>query len=100
MAVGDSPDGLRCPRKLAAAAGIPLSGTQSGCYPGFMLAPRRDHLVRAIVHGPDVRVVTAFTTATARLAEVSHECAPTSAALLAQGLTAGVLLASVLEKER
>jgi molecular chaperone Hsp33 len=62
--------------------------------------PRRDHLVRSIVHGPDVRVLTAFTTASAQAASESHQCAPTSAALLAQGLTAGLLLASALEKER
>lgn len=45
-------------------------------------------------------MLTAFSTESARAAALSHECAPTSAALLAQGLTAGALLASALEKER
>jgi molecular chaperone Hsp33 len=64
------------------------------------MASRRDHLVRSIVHGPDLRVLTAFTTTSARAAGDSHQCAPTSAALLAQGLTAGLLLAASLEKEK
>ena len=64
------------------------------------MASRRDHLVRSIVHGPELRVLTAFTTTTAQAAGSSHECAPTSAALLAQGLTAGLLLAASLEKEK
>ena len=64
------------------------------------MTARRDHLVRSIVHGSGVRVLTAFTTETARAAADSHGCAPTSAALLAQGLTAGLLLASALEKEK
>src|SRR5580693_1424412 len=59
---------------------------------------RRDHLVRSIVHGPELRVLTAFTTNSAQAARESHQCAPTSAALLAQGLTAGLLLAASLEK--
>ena len=64
------------------------------------MASRRDHLVRSIIHGPDLRVLTAFTTDSTRAAGDSHQCAPTSAALLAQGLTAGLLLAASLEKEK
>ncbi len=64
------------------------------------MAPRRDHLVRSIVHGPELRILTAFTTQSAQAAGESHQCAPTSAALLAQGLTAGLLLAASLEKEK
>jgi molecular chaperone Hsp33 len=60
----------------------------------------RDHLIRAIRREPGIRVIVAFATQAARAARDSHRCAPTSAALLAQGLTAGALLASVLEKER
>jgi molecular chaperone Hsp33 len=64
------------------------------------MSARRDHLVRSIVQDTGVRILTAFTTESARAAAVSHGCAPTSAALLAQGLTAGLLLASALEKEK
>ena len=41
----------------------------------------------------------AFTTLGSRQARTAHGCAPTSAALLAQGLTAGALLAASLEKQ-
>ncbi len=44
-------------------------------------------------------MLAAFATAASRKARDSHGCAPTSAALLAQGLSAGALLASALEKE-
>jgi len=64
------------------------------------MSSRRDHLVRSIFHGPELRVLTAFTTNSAQAAGDSHQCAPTSAALLAQGLTAGLLLAASLEKEK
>jgi molecular chaperone Hsp33 len=60
----------------------------------------RDHLVRAIWREPGIRFVAAFATQAARAARDAHRCAPTSAALLGQGLTAGALLASVLGKER
>ncbi len=43
--------------------------------------------------------MAAFTTLGSRKARDSHGCAPTSAALLAQGLTAGALLAASLEKQ-
>ncbi|HUB06593.1 MAG TPA: Hsp33 family molecular chaperone HslO [Myxococcales bacterium] len=59
----------------------------------------RDHLLRGLLRGPGVRVLAAFSTAASRKARDSHGCAPTSAALLAQGLTAGALLAAALEKE-
>ncbi|MHB8416998.1 MAG: Hsp33 family molecular chaperone HslO [Myxococcales bacterium] len=59
----------------------------------------RDHLVRGLLRGPGVRVLAAFVTGASRKARDSHGCAPTSAALLAQGLTAGALLAAALEKE-
>jgi molecular chaperone Hsp33 len=58
----------------------------------------RDHLLRGLLHGPELRVMAAFTTASAREARDSHGCAPTSAALLAQGFTAGLLTAASLEK--
>jgi molecular chaperone Hsp33 len=58
----------------------------------------RDHLVRGLLHGPELRLMAAFTTASARAARDSHGCAPTSAGLLAQGLTAGLLTAASLEK--
>jgi molecular chaperone Hsp33 len=64
------------------------------------MSPPRDHLIRAIWREPELRLVVAFTTQTSRAARDSHRCAPTSSALLAQGLTAGVLLASALGKER
>ncbi len=60
----------------------------------------RDHLIRAIWREPGIRFVVAFATQAARSARDSHGCAPTSAALLGQGLTAGALLASVLGKEK
>jgi len=63
------------------------------------MAPR-DHLIRAIWREPGIRFMAAFATQSAREARDSHGCAPTSAALLAQGLTAGALLASALGKER
>jgi molecular chaperone Hsp33 len=44
--------------------------------------------------------MVAFATQASREARDAHRCAPTSAALLAQGLTAGTLLASALGKER
>jgi molecular chaperone Hsp33 len=44
--------------------------------------------------------MVAFATQTSREARDSHQCAPTSAALLAQGLTAGALLAGALGKEQ
>jgi molecular chaperone Hsp33 len=43
--------------------------------------------------------MAAFATVGSRKARDSHGCAPTSAALLAQGLTAGALLAASLEKQ-
>ncbi|MHB1844357.1 MAG: Hsp33 family molecular chaperone HslO [Deltaproteobacteria bacterium] len=64
-----------------------------------MTPPVRDHLVRGVVSGAGLRVVAAFTTLGARKARDSHGCAPTSAALLGQGLTAGALLAATLEKK-
>lgn len=63
-----------------------------------MAPPIRDHLVRAMAPGGDVRLLAAFTTFGARKARDSHGCAPTSAALLAQALTAGALVAAALEK--
>jgi molecular chaperone Hsp33 len=64
------------------------------------MSPPRDHLVRAIWREPGLRLMVAFATQTSRQARDSHQCAPTSSALLAQGLTAGTLLASALGKER
>jgi molecular chaperone Hsp33 len=60
----------------------------------------RDHLIRAIWREPGLRVMVAFATQISREARDAHQCAPTSSALLAQGLTAGTLLASALNKER
>ena len=63
-----------------------------------MPLPPRDHLLRALAPAAGIRLFAAVTTLASRKARDGHRCAPTSAALLAQGLTAGALLASALEK--
>ncbi len=64
-----------------------------------MAPPLRDHLVRGLFAPTGSRLFALFATLGARQARDSHGCAPTSAALLAQGLTAGALLAAALEKK-
>jgi molecular chaperone Hsp33 len=60
----------------------------------------RDHLIRAIWREKGLRVMVALATQVSREARDAHRCAPTSSAMLAQGVTAGALLASALGKER
>ncbi len=57
----------------------------------------KDSVVRGILELPNLRVVVAVTTMTAREARHRHRMAPVSASLAAQGITGGVLL-SALQK--
>lgn len=52
-----------------------------------------DHLVRAIVEDADLRALAVVATDTCREGVDRHRCAPTSAKLLSEALTAGILLA-------
>lgn len=58
-----------------------------------------DELVTGLLKGSELRVVAARVTAAAKQAKQLHELRPASAALLAEGLCAGALLAA-LQKER
>jgi molecular chaperone Hsp33 len=58
-----------------------------------------DHLVRGLFAQHGLRAVFARLTDTARIARMLHGCYPTSAILMAESLTAGVLLGALLEKD-
>jgi molecular chaperone Hsp33 len=58
-----------------------------------------DHLVRGLFSQHGLRAVFARLTDTARIARMLHGCYPTSAILMAESLTAGVLLGALLEKD-
>ncbi len=55
--------------------------------------PMHDHLVRAIVEDADLRALAVVSTETCREGVARHRCAPTSARVLSEALTAGILLA-------
>ena len=52
-----------------------------------------DHLVRAIVEDANLRALAVVSTDTCREGVARHRCAPTSARVLSEALTAGILLA-------
>lgn len=55
----------------------------------------RDHLVRALLQGSDLRVLIAHATRTVQHAARIHECLPTSAMALAQTITGAALVAGL-----
>jgi molecular chaperone Hsp33 len=57
------------------------------------MTDRSDHFVRALVRDADMRALGVVATASAAEACRRHGCAPSSAILLSEGLTAGLLLA-------
>jgi len=59
----------------------------------------KDLLLRGLVRAPDLRVILVEATDLSRMARMLHGLAPTSAAVFAEALTAGLLLGA-LQKER
>ena len=61
--------------------------------------PLKDLLLRGLVRAPDLRVIQVEATDLSRMARMLHGLAPTSAAVFAEALAAGLLLGA-LQKER